>query len=369
MKTRFLYSAIIAVLFLLLSCSRPQEETKPIRKDVVEYVFASGTLEAENEYTLTALTDGYLTEIYVHENDQVTVGQLIAAIRNPQNDINTIYAEKLLILAANNTRSNAPALQQARARLEQARSTVAYDSINQIRHQNLLESNSISLDTYEKAELQLKKSTFELMAASQNYTQLLNEARENVVVNQSQQALYQSLQSQNQVKALAAGRVLQKLKNTGDFVRKGDAIAVIGSIDQLYVQTDVDETSIQKVKVGQKVLIRLNTVSDSVYQGRVSQIMPTYNEEKQSFTIHIKPEGELDFKVVKTQVQVNIQVDTAKNALLIPKKYINYANQVYLKGHKEPLSVKVSYVSNEWVQVLSGLTEESALVLPNYDSQ
>jgi len=38
------------------------EETTPIRKDVTETVFASGVLEANNTYSLTAQTDGYLSK-------------------------------------------------------------------------------------------------------------------------------------------------------------------------------------------------------------------------------------------------------------------------------------------------------------------
>jgi HlyD family secretion protein len=358
-------TGIAIPIFMLSACiSSPVEEAKPVRKDVVEYVFGSGTLEADDEYTLTALTDGYITGITVDENNKVTPGQLIAQIDNAQNDINTVYADKLLDIARSNATAGAPALQQARVRLDLARSSASYDSLNMERHRKLLEAGSISAATFQNVELQYKRSMAESRTAEQNYALLSEQAKESLVVNESQKVLNQSVRAYNQVKALGAGTVLRKLKNPGDFVRKGDAIVVIGNIEALHVEVDVDENSIGKVKPGQKALIRLNTHQDSVFTGTVTEIMPAYNEEKQSFIVKIKPGAGPDFKVVKTQVQANIEVGVAKNALIIPRKFINYSNQVMIKDSKEPVTLKVKYVSTEWVQVLDGLKESDIVILP-----
>jgi multidrug efflux pump subunit AcrA (membrane-fusion protein) len=74
----------ILAIIILTSCGKKYEETRPIRKDVTETVFASGALEANETYNLTALSDGYLTEISFKENDLVKQGQLLAVIDNKQ---------------------------------------------------------------------------------------------------------------------------------------------------------------------------------------------------------------------------------------------------------------------------------------------
>jgi hypothetical protein len=49
-------------IFVLVSCSEKKNETKPQRKNITEMVFASGMLEADNQYNLSAQIDGYFVK-------------------------------------------------------------------------------------------------------------------------------------------------------------------------------------------------------------------------------------------------------------------------------------------------------------------
>jgi multidrug efflux pump subunit AcrA (membrane-fusion protein) len=351
-------------VFLLAACSQQSgEETRPTRKDITEYVFASGSLKAENEYTLTALTDGYLTALSINENDVVRPGTTIGAIDNEQNAINTAYADKLLELARSNRKAESPSLQQAKVRLEAAKQQLTYESGNLARYGALLKANTIPLATYESTELQFNNAKANYEEAVQQYQLLSRQAEENVVVNESKKQVYQSLQAANTLKVVKGGTVLKKWKNAGDFVRKGDAIALIGEADKMYARVEVDENSIAKVKAGQNALIRLNTLADKAYKGVVSDILPTYDEDKQAFTVKIRFTEKPSMCIVNTQLQANIETGVTKNALLIPRKYLNYANQVYVKNEKEPVKLQVSFVSTDWVQVVSGIDEKTVLTL------
>jgi multidrug efflux pump subunit AcrA (membrane-fusion protein) len=72
------------VLILFVSCKSNVPETSPQRKDLVEMVFASGVLQADDQYDLTAQTDGYITSLSFTEGDLVKAGQLLASIDNNQ---------------------------------------------------------------------------------------------------------------------------------------------------------------------------------------------------------------------------------------------------------------------------------------------
>jgi HlyD family secretion protein len=58
----------IVPFLLLISCKGESEnEIKPVRKDISEIVFASGSLESDNKYNLTAQTDGNIIKLNLVE--------------------------------------------------------------------------------------------------------------------------------------------------------------------------------------------------------------------------------------------------------------------------------------------------------------
>ena len=77
-----------SAVFLSSSNRRPRPksaETKPEKRDITETVFASGIVEPENKYNLTAQTDGYILALNYKENDIVKEGDIIAVVDNKTN--------------------------------------------------------------------------------------------------------------------------------------------------------------------------------------------------------------------------------------------------------------------------------------------
>jgi hypothetical protein len=62
----------------------------------------------------------------------------------------------------------------------------------------------------------------------------------------------------------------------------------------------------------------------------------------------------LDFKISGTQLQANIIIAQKKQALVIPRNFLQYGNKVTVKGKGE-IVVKTGFISNEWVEIADGL--------------
>jgi HlyD family secretion protein len=73
----------------------------------------------------------------------------------------------------------------------------------------------------------------------------------------------------------------------------------------------------------------------------------------------------LDFSIVKTQLQTNITVDTQRNALLIPRNFLEYGGYVRLKNNAEKVKVETNFIGSDWVHVLSGIDETSVITTTN----
>lgn len=353
---------ISLVLSLIFSCGKPTIETKPIRKDITETVFATGVLEAENTYHLTAQVDGYIAQINFEEGSLINKNDVFALISNQEHEINLQSANALYQIAANNTKSNSPLLLQAKNNIANAQKKYQQDSIQLHRYKKLFEVNSVSKLEYENMEVQFISAKNNLANANENYQHQLQINKEALINNEAKLKINSVVFTNNALKALTNGRVYKKYKQVGDFVKKGDVLALIGSAKSLYAKVSIDEGNINKIKVGQQVLVTLNTNINKVYEGKLIEILPQFDEATQSFVCKIKFNDEIDFKIINTQLQCNIIVGVQKNALLIPRNFIDYSGNVMVKGDKATRKVKTNFISNEWVHVLEGIDENTILV-------
>ncbi|MCC6582938.1 MAG: HlyD family efflux transporter periplasmic adaptor subunit [Chitinophagales bacterium] len=356
------YLTILSTLLFFSCANTNNQEIKPIRKDISEIVFASGSLESDNKYNLTAQTDGNIIKLNLVEGATVAVNQLVAVIDNKQNIISTNNAAEQLKIARYNNTDNAPLLQQIKANIEAAKEKLSQDITQEQRYQELYNQSSVTKAELEKMQLSTKTSKANLAALEQQYKSVQQQNKQQYITQSNAVKGSVVNQENNQVKIVAAGKVYKKVKQVGDYVRRGDVIAIIANENLLYAKLNVDENSIDKVKMGQTITIQLNTQKNKEYTGVVSEILPVFDEPTQSFIVKVQFTEKPDFTVNGTQLEANILVGEKKNTLLIPRNYVSFGNKVQLKGSDDLKIIETGIVSTEYVEVLNGLTENDILV-------
>lgn len=357
------YLVILFCISSLVSCkNNTSDEVKPVRKDISEIVFASGSLESDNKYNLTAQTDGIIIKLNLVEGATVTANQIVATIDNKQNIINTNNASEQLKIAQYNNTDNAPLLQQIKANIVAAKEKLSQDLIQEKRYEDLYNQSSVTKIELEKMQLSTKTSKANLAALEQQYKSVQQQNKQQYITQSNAVQSNIVNQENNIVKIIAAGKVYKKIKQVGDYVRRGDIIAVIANENLLYAKLNVDENSIDKLKIGQQVTIQLNTQKNKKYNGVVSEILPVFDEQSQSFIVKVQFVEKPDFTVNGTQLEANILIGEKKNTLLIPRNYVSYGNKVQIKDSDELTIIETGIVSTEYVEVLNGLTEKDILV-------
>ncbi|MGZ3941140.1 MAG: efflux RND transporter periplasmic adaptor subunit, partial [Bacteroidia bacterium] len=168
---------------LLVSCGRKTIETKPERRDVTETVFASGSLEPEGKYNLTAQNDGYIIELKFDDGDTVKKDQVLAVIDNKANSINASGAENILGIVSRNASVEGPTLKQAEQNVKLLQDKFSQDSLQYSRYQKLAQSNSISKLELENSKLAFESSKISFLNALQNY-RLLKQQTEQQLIQQ-----------------------------------------------------------------------------------------------------------------------------------------------------------------------------------------
>lgn len=352
---------IIGLVFSVFSCSN-REEIQPIRKDISELVFASGELSWDDAYNITAQTDGVLTDVNFEIGDQISKGKKLAFIDNPSNRINKKSAQEQLLISNENVNLSAPNLQQMLQNIQIAENKYEQDKIQLERYQRLFANQSIAKIELENVELTAKNSLANLKALQKQLAFLKQQAKQQQILSKGQAENFDVLENYNQLRATEAGTVIKKFKSAGDFVKKGDVIATVANQNKMEAILNVDENNIEKIKLGQKVFIQLNSNKKKIYQGKISEILAAFDIQSQSFLCKVKFDETMNTSLFGVQLEANVLIGKKSNVILIPRSYVGFGNTVRLKGKDEPHKIKTGIVSTEYVEVVSGLTLSDVLL-------
>ncbi|MEY4904879.1 MAG: hypothetical protein RLZZ292_2694 [Bacteroidota bacterium] len=352
----------IALLIGLQGCKK-KEESKPFVQDIKELVFASGELQWDNSYNLTAQTDGILQNATFDIGDFLPKGKIIATVDNANNNINTESAVEQLAISNENLTENSPAVQQLQQNINYAQSKYEQDKLQVERYERLYKSESIAKVEVENVTLVAKNSLANLNALKKQKDQLLQQAKQQQITTKTLLRNNKVVQNYNQIIVPEKGTIIKKLKSNGDFVRKGDVIATIANSQNLEIVLNVDENSIGKIKIGQTVFVQLNTNKGTILNGKINEILSAYDNASRSFICKVKLDETLPNSIYGTQLEANILVGEKKNALLVPRNYVGFGNKIFLKDKDEPVILKTGITSTQYVEVLEGVTSNDVIIL------
>jgi len=349
--------------FLLLlfatSCSRI-ETTQPLRKDIIDAVFASGFIIDENEYLVIASTDGYLDKSLVKEGDSVKKGTQLFLLSNEVQTAQFETAQSNYNDAKTRNDANSPQIQQLKLQIEQAKTQLANDETNYNRYSNLVKTGAVSQFDFDKIKLQYETSKKSVAILEKS----LQDMQRTLELNEKNAAAQLDIQQRNRkdyfLTSNINGTVMTVSKNQGEYVRKGEVIAKLGD-GKSFAKLFVAEEDIERVKLKDKAVISLNTDKQKTYNAFISKIYPAFDDKQQSFFVEAKFVDLPENLLYNTQLQANIIVDEKSNALIIPAKFLVNENSVELKNGKK-IQIKKGISNNEFVEVLDGLTESQIIV-------
>ena len=142
-----------------------------------------------------------------------------------------------------------------------------------------------------------------------------------------------------------------------------EPLASIGSETDFIIEMLVDEVDIVRISKNQKVIISLDAYKGEVFTGKVSKIYPKKDERNQTFLVEA-----LFDELPKTLYpglsgEANIIIANRKDVLTIPKEYLNEDNKV--KTDEGDLTIEIGLQNMDFVEVLSGITEETNIYKPD----
>jgi cobalt-zinc-cadmium efflux system membrane fusion protein len=167
-----------------------------------------------------------------------------------------------------------------------------------------------------------------------------------------------------------SGRVIEHKAILGSMIDQSTDLMTIMDPRLLWVDAEVFERDIAKIRIGQEVRIAVLAYPGEVFRGKISYIGETMNPETRTLNVRAEVQNK-DFKLKPGMfADVTIILNAAQKVLAIPREAVlEDRNQdiVFLKTGDQyaPCIVTVSAEQNGYCAIAEGLQEGDEVVVKN----
>jgi multidrug efflux pump subunit AcrA (membrane-fusion protein) len=356
-------AAFLLLLSLLTGCQE-QPTVQPRYSDIVDAVFASGNTRSKDQYKVTAYADGYLQQSLVAEDDTIHKGQLLFKIANDVQRTEVANAAANYQYAIRNASDNGPQVGQLESQITQAQQKKTTDSLNYLRYEHLLPTHAVARSDYDNARLTYDASAANLIQLKKTLENLRINLAQNTENTRAQYQIQQQNNNYYRLTSDADGRIENVYKKNGDLIRRGDLIADVGAGLQI-ARLLIAEEDIQRVRLGQRVLVSLNTDKIHVFDATLTKLYPSFNTNDQAFIAEATFDSLPPNLRNGTQLQANILIGEKRHTLVIPTNCLLPGDSVILASDHRHTPVKTGIRTLEWVEITGGLHDNQSIELIN----
>lgn len=207
----------------------------------------SGTVISDNEKIISSKFMGLIKKVYVKEGDFVKKGDPLYSIDS--SNIDSLKKEALF-------------------NKEMLENTLANIKLNYERYKRLYEKDLVAKYELEQLKLQLD-----------NTNKLLNIAKAKIKEVNTQ---YEYLN----IKASNNGLIIKKSIKEGEIAIPSMPALILTDLDSLKIKTSIPESALQKVKIGTKVKVFIESLAFQT-EGKISSIIPDTQSMTHSFIVKI----------------------------------------------------------------------------------
>lgn len=355
----------------------PSYQTAKVEKGtIVSSISVSGQVLTANIVNINTNASGIISKVYVKDGDIVSAGDKIMEItldqQGQQQNAQT-YASYL---------SAQTSLESAKASLYSLQSTMysKWKIFTDLAGNSTYQNPDGSPNTANRILTQFTIAQDDWLAAEANYKNQQN------TINQAEAALNSTwLDYQISMPVVTApilgminnityseGMNIGSVSTTDDSSNSSQSqirIAVIKNNNNPIATFNISEIDVSRVKPGQKATIKLDSISDKTFTGKVLTVdrIGTVTSGVTNYPVIIQFDSEAPEILPNMSATANIILEVKDNVLLIPSSVIQKQGDQsvvrVLKGKQEQtVTIGTGLVSDTQTEVLSGLSEGDEVV-------
>jgi HlyD family secretion protein len=356
---KFLVSAYLVLLFY--SCKNKVETIYPVLQNITESVYAPGIIKSKDQYQVFSSANGIIRRINVTEGSIVKKGDILITIDNETSRLSTENAQ--LAAHYSSIASNKDKLSELEANISLAKTKMQLDSTLLDRQQNLWAQDIGSRNELEQRQLALKNSKTNYDATRLRYSQLKKQIDFAALQSKKNLEVSSSINDDYSVRSNKDAKVYTILKEPGEMVNMQTPVAIIGDANNFLMELQVDEYDISRVRLGQKVMVGMDSYKGQVYEAMISKIDPIMNDRTRSFKVEANFINQPPGLYPNLTVEANIIISSKEKALTIPTDYL-VNGEFVISSDGEKMKVVIGLKDYQQAEILKGLTTHDAIRKP-----
>lgn len=349
------------------------EVSPVVQMDLAETQPTLGTITPTRRATLGSAVDGRVIELMVREGDRVEENQPLAKLLTQTIELELEAAEAELELRKEELtelqNGNRPEeIAQAKARLEASGIAARFLEKNKERLTELSQSNAVPLADLESS-LSLWLEAQQRNLEAQSAYQLAVQGARPEKIKQAQmrvaaaKALAERLRDQlgkHTIYSRFGGYVTKELTEVGQWLSRGEPVAEVIALDDVFVEAKVIEAQIPLIQLGDQVTVEVPAVGDRKFIGVVERIVPEADLRSRTFPVKVRVANQFSSSgqpALKSGMLARVALATTlrQSAFLVPKDALVLQGGSTMVWGVDPATV---------VKSPEGTMEGSAVAIP-----
>ncbi|MEM9556717.1 MAG: efflux RND transporter periplasmic adaptor subunit [Acidobacteriota bacterium] len=322
----------------------------PTRAEIVKKTVATGSVVPRKEVEIKPQISGIVDELYVEPGDTVARGDLIARIQVVPDMVR---------------------LNDAEARVAQARITLQNAELDVERNRRLVDDGTISESAFQQFQQALDTARQELEAAGSN-----------LEIVQKGATARSGAASNTLVRSTIDGMVLEVPVEEGNSVieantfNDGTTLATVADMDEMVFEGKVDESEVGKLELGMELLLTVGAIDQETFRAALEHIAPKGVEEDGAIQFEIRAAIELDeaapFLRANYSANADIVLDRRIDVLAIDEALLQFdpEQRPFVEVLVEPdrferRDVEIGLSDGLMIEIVDGLEESEQVKNPN----
>lgn len=352
--------------FIYLKKNNTYKVIKAQQRDVVESVYGSGYIDSKNSVIIKSQVSGYIQKIFVHENQRVMKGQVLAIISNQTLLENLKDIESQIQYNTERLKEDSAYIKELKSSIEIKRLNLENLKNMYERRKQLFEKGLIPKESFEEIEknLNIAQKDYEKQVKLYEDSIFTLKSQVNSLVAKKNAVLAEI--EKHSIKSPVDGVVLRKFVNEGDYINNissSNQLFLVGNPDSIETVINIDEEYVPMLKEGQKVLVVLDSYPKDIFEGKITTIESAV--DRTTRTVKVKADINYTKSVtVGMVVEANIVLSVSKK-VFIPQNAIKDGYvEIFEDGKIKKIKVQIGKRSyNGYIEIEDGLSAGQEIVV------
>jgi membrane fusion protein (multidrug efflux system) len=282
-------------------------------KNYTSYLRTDDAYVASNNISVSAKILGRIGKLYVDEGDSVKEGQLVAEL-----DSMDLIAQKQQIIASK-LQTEASKL-QAEAKLSsdqqgikvlEIANTKATEDFQRAKTQYSGEVITTEQFEHSKRAAESAKAQLDAAIAQLSVSKAqIHTAQATIAGSEAQIGVINTQLTNTKLYAPTTGIIAKRWVLPGDVVQAGQSIFSVNNNQKFWIQVYLEETKMETLHVGQKVIFTIDTYPDVEFSGKIFMISPSTASQ---FSLIPPNNASGNFTKVTQRVPLKVSIDAVND--------------------------------------------------------